>query len=320
MISDRLIRRSLQHYAGGALRWIAGLLRPVLSLKTRKYLATLIERRRLPGHFYIFRELLADLKTEDPNAFHRFLWSRHLAYAASYEVTGQFGSANIDPTRHILLKDIAAHLRSNGLDPARDIQSVFDVGCSLGHVLRYVETDIFPAASTLRGLDIDDYAVKTGTSHLRRLNSRIELTTADMVKTDSVMGQQHYDVVLCCGVLMYLDEKEARGVVRTMISHAKHAVGIICLGHPHIDNAFLNHSGIRPFDGSFIHNLDRMILQAGGRVISRRWGEVSTRGGSSACIVVAAGGNKHPTPSSSATTSFPGSAVTPVTSWSAEAR
>jgi SAM-dependent methyltransferase len=250
-------------------------------------MVTWIERRRLPGHFYVSRELLADLKIREPNAFHRFLWSRHLAYAESYEVFRQFGSSNIDPTRHLLFKDIAVHLRSRGIDPAKEIQSVFDLGCSVGHVLRYAETEVFPAATRLRGLDIDDYAVETGSAHLRRVNSRIELTAADMLEADRVMGQQLYDVVLCCGALMYLDEQEASAVLQNMISRAKYAVGIISLGYPHVDIAGLDHSEIRSFDGAFIHNLDRMILRGGGRVISRRSGEHRTRGGSSAYIVVA---------------------------------
>jgi 2-polyprenyl-3-methyl-5-hydroxy-6-metoxy-1,4-benzoquinol methylase len=157
----------------------------------------------------------------------------------------------------------------------------------LGYVLRYAEINLFPCATTLRGLDIDRYAVERGSAYLHCLGSKIQLTTADIADADRIMGDQNYDVILCCGVLMYLDEYAATQVVKTMLSHAKYLVGIICLAHPEIDNATLNHSEVRPSDGALAHNLDRMIHCNGGKVVLRRWGGMQTRSGSPAYIILA---------------------------------
>jgi hypothetical protein len=56
--------------------------------------------------------MLTDLRRHDPVAFHRFLWSNHLAYAASYEVPHRFGASKINPTRHALFDGMSTHLRS----------------------------------------------------------------------------------------------------------------------------------------------------------------------------------------------------------------
>jgi SAM-dependent methyltransferase len=213
--------------------------------------------------------MLRDMRDGDPDAFHRFLWSNHLAYAKTYEVAQRFGAAMIEPSRITLLSDITAQLRARGLDPDCDVRSIFDIGCSLGYLLRHAESEVFHSATTLRGLDIDSYAVDTGNAYLRTLDSRVMLTEADMTEADRVMGEERYDLVLCCGVLMYLDEGRAAGVVKTMLAHARHLVGIICLGHPEVDNSLLTRSDVRESDGAFVHNLERMVREAGGMVISK---------------------------------------------------
>jgi hypothetical protein len=43
------------------------------------------------------------------------------------------------------------------------------------------------------------------------------------------------------------------------------------LAHPDQDNATLAASAVRERDGTFIHNLDAMVQDAGGRVVHRRW-------------------------------------------------
>ena len=149
----------------------------------------------------------------DPVGLHRFLWANHLAYAASYEVPKRFGVSNINPTRLILFDKIVGHLRSRGLDPRKDVRSVFEVGCSMGYLLRCLEEEVFPSATILHGLDIDAYAVKAGTAHLSSLRSRVQLFAADLDDAERVMCSQigggNYDLVLCCGVLMYVNESTA---------------------------------------------------------------------------------------------------------------
>ena len=71
-------------------------------------------------------------------------------------------------------------IESANLEPERDVESVFDVGCSLGYVLRHVETEVFPSAACLRGVDVDRYAVETGNNYLRSLGSKIELVAGDV--------------------------------------------------------------------------------------------------------------------------------------------
>jgi SAM-dependent methyltransferase len=271
----------------GAVRLAVRTVRPALSLETRKRLVNWVDSRRLPGHYTFSTEMLHDLQRSDPNAFHRFLWSNHLAYATTYEIARRFGSAQIEPTRHTLFADILAHLRARGHDPAADVRSVFDVGCSLGYLLRHAETDLFPAATILRGLDIDRYAVQAGRAHLRSLGSRVELTAADMTEADRVMGGQAYDVVLCCGVLMYLDEIRAAQVVKTLIAHTRFVTALIGLANPDMDNSRLERSEVRPSDGAFIHNLHRMLQDAGGKVVSSRWARAQGAGGSPAYSVLA---------------------------------
>src|SRR5262249_33869643 len=134
--------------------------------------------------------MLADLQRRDPVALHRFLWSNHLAYAASYEVRQRFGKSNINPTRHTLFRRISTHLRSRGIDPARDIRSVLEIGCSQGYLLRHLETSIFRSATTLHGLDLDAYAIQTGSAHLNSLGSRVKLFEADMAEAEHIIGSQ----------------------------------------------------------------------------------------------------------------------------------
>lgn len=248
---------------------IAVALRPVLPLSVRKRLVKWVGRRDFPGYSFLTLELLRDFAQDDPRGFHRFLWSHHLAYdAETYEISQRFGVD--DPSRRILFDDILEHFRKRGMAP-ESVRSIFDVGCSLGYMLRFAETHVFPSATCLRGLDIDRYAVETGNGYLRGLSSRIELVAGDVKTLDQVMGEQKYDVVLCCGVLMYLDEATAARTIMIMLSHTRVVLGLICLADPQVDNAELVSSYVRPLDYGFLHNLDAMVRKGGGRVVSRRW-------------------------------------------------
>jgi SAM-dependent methyltransferase len=231
--------------------------------------------------------LLDDLRRNDPDGLHRFLWSNHLAYAASYEVQKRFGVSKLNPSRQVLFADMVAHLRSRGLDPRLKIRSVFEVGCSMGYLLRHLEVEVCPSAEILHGLDIDAYAVEVGMAHLRGLQSKVRLFAGDMSDAERIMGSLTYDILLCCGVLMYVNEAVAYQVVRTMLSHANYLVGIICLAAEHKSSASSRQSVARSADGAFTHDLDRMIRLAGGDVVSSKWIGTDVSGSSPSYAILA---------------------------------
>ena len=231
--------------------------------------------------------MLDDLRRRDPDALHRFLWSNHLAYAASYEIPKRFGAPNINPTRHLLFRDILAHLHASGVDPREDVRSVFEIGCSMGYLLRHLEAEVFPSAAVLHGIDIDRHAIEAGTAHLGSLQSKVKLFAADMAAAEHVMGRREYDLVLCCGVLMYVNQKTAEQVVRTMFSHARRLVGLICLAHPRGEHARPAASEVRELDGALIHDVGSMIRRANGKVVSSKWVGTSTSGSSPSYVILA---------------------------------
>jgi SAM-dependent methyltransferase len=284
--SKRALKAAKQAW-GWTLKRAGGVLRPVLPLRARRSIVGWLGRRKWPGQHLFSIELVRDFAKRDASGFHRFLWSNHLAYAQNYELARQFGAANLHASRRMLFTLLADHLRARGIDPHRDVHSVFEVGCSLGYLLRFAETDIFHSATLLRGLDIDAYAVDAGARYLRQLGSKVELVAADMTDADQVMGKGTYDVVLCCGVLMYLEETLAARVVDAMLRHAGSVVALMGVAHPEIDNAGLVRSEVRRSDETFIHNLDAMVRNSGGRVAFRRWEGPRMVGGNSIYIVLA---------------------------------
>lgn len=153
----------------------------------------------------------------------------------------------------------------------KDVKSVFDVGCSAGFLLRFMETNVFPAATKLEGNDIDGPAIERGEAYLREHHSKIRLVNADMANLETVMNGSKYDVVLCAAVLVYLHETEATEVIRSMLNHCNNLVAIYSIAHPMIDNSRLEHSETRSSDGVFYHNIDAMVKKAGGTIVYRRW-------------------------------------------------
>ena len=85
------------------------------------------------------------------------------------------------------------------------------------------------------------------------------------------MGDRRYDVVLCCGVLLYLDELTAERVMGVLLAHTRLVLGLICLAHPTMENSRLSRSEIRALEGGRIHNLDALVRHARGEVALRRW-------------------------------------------------
>lgn len=267
---------------------LKGLLRSWVPLRARKGLAVWIGRRRWPAsRYWLVLELLRDYAARDPDGFHRFLWSHHLAYAETYEVAERFGAERVHPTRRMLFDDLRRCLEGRGLDPTRDVRSVLEVGCSLGYLLRHLETEVFPSAVVLDGLDIDEYAVRVGEAHLRGLGSRVRLRVGDVAGLAAVAAPIRYDVTICAGVLLYLRQDEAARVVAATLRHTGGVAAFAGLAHPERDNADLAHSAVRDRDATFIHNIDAMVQAAGARVLFRRWEGVREVEGNTIYFVLA---------------------------------
>jgi len=220
---------------------------------------------------WLAARMVADLAQKDVNAYHKFLWQNHLSYARTYETELRFGRDNINGTRLLFFEDMVAQLRRLNLRPETDVHSVFEVGCSLGYLLRHLETEVFPAARILEGSDIDAYAVAKGSAYLEHLGSQVALMHGDMESLSEALAGRHYDVMFAAGVLLYLTEDAAQRLVADMLDHTRHLLAIAALAHPERDNRELTRSVPREHDGTWIHNVDRMLENAGARILDRRW-------------------------------------------------
>jgi SAM-dependent methyltransferase len=215
-------------------------------------------------------ELVRDLAETDVDAFHQFLWTYHLGYAESYEVAGRFGADKVRASRRMFFSDLRDQVAKAGAFSDGGVRSIFEVGCSLGYQLRHIETDIFPGVVELAGIDIDRYAIEAGRKYIGSVGSKVALQCGDTRDLERWLGGKTYDIILCTGVLMYLNEAAAREVVGTMLRHAR-LLAMSGLAHPRTNNAALNRSDVRASDSTFIHNFDRMVADHGGRVLSSRW-------------------------------------------------
>lgn len=263
-------------------------------LTVRKRVARAVDR--LPGRQKeaVILALLEDWAAAEPAAYHRFVWSNHLSYARYYDFRDfpqSRGSyfTRPHPLRVELLEVVASYFRGQGVDPGVDIQSVLDVGSSLGYLLRYAETSAFSGATRLLGIDIDEYAIREGAAHLQAAGSAVELAVCDAAGLGALIGDECFDVVMCTGVLQYLDEPTATATVGAMLGHTAGVLSLSGPAWPEADNATLARSKFRDYDRSLIHNFDRMVATHGGRVVARRWAgrEERVEGKSGAYIVVA---------------------------------
>jgi SAM-dependent methyltransferase len=177
----------------------------------------------------------------------------------------------MEQSRKYFFSDLRSHLIKLSIEPDKDIRSVFEVGCSLGYQLRYMEMDLFPLADVLEGIDIDKYAIRAGSEYLKSIGSKVRLSLGDMEELSNFIGGKAYDVIVCSGVLMYLNEQTATKVVRDMLRYTHIMLAISGPAHPSADNCQLQHSVPRVHDGAFIHNVDDMVKKAGGRILARRW-------------------------------------------------
>ena len=246
----------------------------LLPLTLRKRLAIWVNHQKVfdaRNRAYWATELVRDFSERDVNAYHKFLWEHHLAYAETYEIGLRFGFDQFNETRKMLFAELPGRIEETGVGAADTIESVLDVGSSLGYLLRYMETDLFPNARKLEGIDIDAKSIAEGSRYLKELGSRIKLYCGDMEALSRFVGDSKYDLVLASGVLLYLDNDAAGQLVAEMLRRTSKLLVITALAHPTEDNARLDVSTQRDNDGTWIHNVDRMIEDAGGRVAARRW-------------------------------------------------
>lgn len=217
--------------------------------------------------------MLRDWAEKEPETFHRFFWANHIGYAKFYEKVNDFGTEKLVLTRKMLFEDLKkCVLNQSGIaSQLGDVKSILDVGCASGCLLYFIEKHLFPTATILEGIDIDKHLIEKGRAYLSKNASKICLHHADIVDLDRVIGERKYDIILCAGVLMYLNESTAIDVVRSMLNHCSGLVAIKGLAHPIIDNAKLMRSEPRMNDGAFIHNIDAMVKKANGKVIFRKW-------------------------------------------------
>jgi SAM-dependent methyltransferase len=248
-------------------------IRSLVPLSARKRMAVWVQRQEwisLDRRSWWCVEIVRDLADEDIDAFHQFLWTHHLGYARSYEVAERFGPHNVKASRRMFFSNLRDKVAGLNAFAGNGIASIFEVGCSLGYQLRYIETDIFPGATELAGVDIDRYAIESGSEYLRCVGSKVALHWGDTRDLDGLLGGKTYDLIICTGVLMYLNEAAAREAIATMLRHCR-LLAMAGLAHPRINNAMLHHSDMRISDRTFIHNFDRMVVGHGGRVVWNRW-------------------------------------------------
>jgi len=249
-------------------------LRRVMPLSLRQRLCIGLNRSKwlTPDvRYWWTRELLRDFADRDRDAYHRSLWSNHLAYSLTYEVEQRFGDENMVASRKAFISDLRNQLGQMGIVPEKDIRSVFEVGCSLGYQLRYFETDLFASATEIAGVDIDRYAIEQGQRHLEAAGSKVRLICGDMAHLQELLHGRVYDIIVCTGVLMYLAQEDAARVMSVMLENSRVLVALSDPGYAQFDNGLLEHSVIREHDGSRFHNMDAMVKAAGGTVLFRRW-------------------------------------------------
>jgi SAM-dependent methyltransferase len=271
-------------------RQTKNLLRATIPLSLRKQAGLVLDRQAWLDHdrkSWFIRELLRDYAETDPGGYHRFLWANHLAYAATYTLKDRFTEKRLPGSREIFFEDLLRMLETSDGEAGTDVRSVLEVGCSLGYQLHFMESALFPNAVDLTGIDIDEYAVSEGMKYLGAIGSKVRLIAGDMGRLDGLLGSGEYDIVVCTGVLMYLDEEEALHVIREMLRRCGRLLGLSGPAYTKEDNRLLERSIPRKHDGSLIHNLDALVEKAGGKVVGRRWGGASIVEGHSIYFVFA---------------------------------
>lgn len=218
--------------------------------------------------------LVRDLERRDPKAYHKLLWEYHLeCYGCGYEAAELFSSRKLNGTTaayDAFVQDLTANLRTLGIQG--EVRRVLDVGCSVGHVLRALELNVFPNAPVMIGIDIDGPAIGEGRAYLARVGSRIRLHTGDLERLDDVLGDQRFGFSYAAGSLSYLNEADARKAVVSVLSRTDVLAAFVGLANPLGPNDSLPGSRFRPELGSmWTHDFAGLVRDAGWEVLSSRW-------------------------------------------------
>ncbi len=249
-------------------------IRMALPISLRKHIAVWLNSQRWSsGWDYLTQGILRDFQKNDPKAFHKFFWSNHiLSYAKQYDSEQLFDINRMEPSRRIFFNDLISAIQEIGLDPAKDIHSVLEVGCSLGYLLRFIETDILPNTKELVGIDIDGDAINKGADYLKMAGSRIRLIHGDMEDLDQLVGNRTFDLVFAAGVLSYLNSNDASRLIAKMLSRTEKLLALIGLAHTTTNNSDLPQSMLDDSRGNqWVHNFRSMVEAAGGHVLKCRW-------------------------------------------------
>ena len=259
----------------GSIATMAKLVRRMVPLKLRIRIAAWLSRNRwIP---YIGRwsdALVRDLEAIDPKRYHKFLWEKHLdSYGQRYEPDQLFSAHKLNGTTEAysaFMQDLAAALEGLGIDGT--VGGVLDVGCSVGHVLRALETEVMPEAEVLVGVDIDRHATASGSAYLSQVGSKIRLLCGDLEELDRLLEKQTFDFSFAAGSLSYLNQADTQNAVWAILSHTDKLAAFIGLAHPHGPNDELPASVFRDQLGSmWTHNFGDMVEAKGWEVVSTRW-------------------------------------------------
>jgi SAM-dependent methyltransferase len=249
-------------------------LRSAIPLPARMRLAAWLTRQRwMPVRDHVAMGLVRDLLAEDPKEFHKFAWSNHLmGYARWYDSEEElFEFEQMQPSRVQFFEDLTSVLDQQRI-PRTDVRAILEVGCSLGYLLRYLETSVFPDCPDIVGIDIDAPAIDKGQRFLARAGSRVVLHAGDMEHLDTLVGPRTFDVTLAAGVLSYLNEDDASRMVERLLARTRKVVALAGLACLERNNNALSRSELSPgHAGQWIHNFEALVTRAGGRVVRTRW-------------------------------------------------
>lgn len=254
---------------------LTALVRRILPRRLRVAMAGWFATHRgFPGANRWSEGLIRDLQESDVKEFHKFLWTHHLdRYGLAYEAGDLFSSGKLNSTTQAyeaFLEDLTASAQEVGGLEA--MGSVLDVGCSVGHVLRGLETDLISDVPVLVGMDIDRHAIAAGTAFLSQVGSKIRLVAGDLEELGDVLGDERFDFSYAAGSLSYLSEGDTREAVRAILGRTERLAAFIGLANPGVANSEMPGSRFRDELGRmWTHNFEEMVVSNGWSVVRSRW-------------------------------------------------